>query len=489
MNSVSLRILFFCLSLFTAISAFAQEGAVATVMYGVDAQGYKHKVRAFAYKNEWNRPEVRLEAADVPRIAPGVNQVLGYGRDFDDDGKIETWFMWHSDYGFVRYTLKGSHAHGYDMVQNQLFKQYKTTALVQANIFASAIVSYLSIAAARVVKSQLNYFKEMLNFEEISVRLWRGQGMRMEKLSPEQSRKMGLLLHEGYRRAKDVLDRANNQEFLALLVADVALWMSGGIVVKYIGKGIKFASGLFFATSAGLAVKNMMAGLLRKSMGFIANSMTFVQKAAGAVFTLAQMNAAKGITAMGLKDAIGKIGKGLILRGAIATKVRAILAATKKKVGTRWMFTAASLAGSMMNDIRAESIRHEDPSRLVQTVTQSHKMQKQIVQCLAGNQPNGTKVSYTVKGIVRLEKKVMNVMSENGYVDMAFDIGTRFAMDNARQTADNLAINYVDNVVTEFRQPALVVVGYLVIMGNEMTNGSVKRKLNQTPVLCPITAD
>jgi hypothetical protein len=144
----------------------------------------------------------------------------------------------------------------------------------------------------------------------------------------------------------------------------------------------------------------------------------------------------------------------------------------------------------MFNDLRAESIKDESPSRLVQTVTQSHKMQKQIVQCLAGNQPNGTQVNYYIKGIIRLENKVMNVMNENGYTDIAFDIGTKFTIDNAKQTVDNFALNYVDNVVTEFRQPSLIVIGYLVIIGNEMTNGSIKRKFQTPqPVLCPITAD
>lgn len=484
------KILLCLLALFTVGSALAQQGASSTVLYAVDGQGMKHKVRAFVYKNDWNRNEVRLEAADVPRISPGVNQLLGFGRDFDDDGKIETWFMWDSDKGFVRHTIPGNHVYGHDVIQTKLFKVYSTSLLTKANVLASNLLAYLSLAASKAVNSQVNFFKEMLDFEEIGYRLDHGQSMGLHKLSPAQTARMRILLREGYRRSLDVLNRANNQEFLALLAADVAIWLSGGIIVKYIGKGIKIAGTLLVKTAAGAQIKAIFSAILSKSMNFIARSMTRLQQLAGAAMSALQINAAKSIAAKSLKSALYLIGRGLGIRGKLA-RAAVVLRRAHRRGGTKWTFMAASMGAGMWGDLYAESLRKDESTKLALAVANSPQMQNDIVACvMGGRQPKGTQVEYQIAGVINVKTQRMTMITDEGVTNMAVDIGTKLTIDSAKDTMDGVALNYVENIVTETRQPKLILVGYVAIIANEITSGSVKRKIQgSVPVLCPIKVE
>ena len=480
------RFLMLLFSLFTIGNAHSQIGAISTKLTAFDAEGNAHNVRAFVYKNEWNRTEVRLESADLPRIAPGVNVTLGYGRDFDDDGKIESWFMFSSSQGFVRYTLPGNHPYGFDIIQRGLFSQYQSSILTEANVFFSALVSYLSLGASRVINSQKTYFKEMLDYEEISVRLERSQSMGLQKLSSEQIKRMRILLHEGYRRSYEKMQKGQNEEFYALVVADIALWMSGGIVVKYLGKGFKLSGKILLKVPGVEIIKTMLVNASKKLLGFAARGMTRLQHTLGAAMSAAKVAAVKALSGTALKDALSKIVRGLITRSRIAGDVKLMMKFMKKFVHKE-SFTAVSIGAGMWGDLRAEAVKKEEPTRLIQSIVHSSQMQNEIVQCVTDQKAKGTTVEYQIQGILNLDQKTMSVVREQDYQSVAYDIGSKIAIDPVKDAMNEVALSYIENIVTETRQPKLMGVGYVVIVASEIRTGRVKNKFTpDSPILCPI---
>jgi hypothetical protein len=83
------------------------------------------KVQAYQYLNHWGRPEIRLEGNALPKFG-SANPILGYGRDTDDDGKIDTWFMIDEDKGLLNYTLPSQSIWAHDVIQKKLIIQYSS---------------------------------------------------------------------------------------------------------------------------------------------------------------------------------------------------------------------------------------------------------------------------------------------------------------------------------------------------------------------------
>ncbi len=467
------RIILFLLFLLCSFQAFAL-GESYTTLKALDKDGYTHTLRAFTYTNGWGRPEVRLESGTLPRLAPGINPLLGYGRDFDDDGKIDTWFMWNADDGFVRYDIKGQHPFGFDVIEKKLFSRYHTTIGMHLNVLAISVMSYLSIAVSHLYTSQKEFFSEMLDLEEIKFRLDRSQGMGLERLNLKQTSIMRAILTDGYRRSSEKLGHANNRDFYVLIAADVAIWLSGSVVMKWLGKGFSIAGRMFLNTTAGAAIENVIHGILSRAVLSITAKFALMKKGLGTLFSFAQMQIAKSLSNNIFKNTMSKMIRGLITRSAVTRGLGMTIA---KKILTKiphWGFTAASITIGMVGDLRAEEFDQHRPDQLIRDIVASEQVQTQIIQASVDHPTAQTKVKFSVAALLNYKKNIISTFEDADYRDTASLNGT---------TIENkIALQYIEELGMKSHKPGFALVGYVLVL---VERGGQK---TPTPVIIPVTA-
>ncbi|MBY0415145.1 MAG: hypothetical protein K2Q18_13320, partial [Bdellovibrionales bacterium] len=141
--------LFLCMTIFSFVQA-AQTNVQKPVVQKVSLKGVNgelFKVSLISYKNHNEELEVRIEATGLPRMASHINPLLGFGRDTDQNGKVDTWFFMTKN-GIDTTVEEGKNALGDDILGRLLVKKYRSTFSMYVTSATTSLLSYLLFSAS-----------------------------------------------------------------------------------------------------------------------------------------------------------------------------------------------------------------------------------------------------------------------------------------------------------------------------------------------------
>lgn len=452
-----------------SIPAWGEEIRVRLTVQTVDSST---KVQAYHYTNHWGRREIRLEADTLPRFGK-VNPILGYGRDTDDDGNIDTWFMIDSDKGMVHYQLKSSMPWAHDAVEKELFKLYKSSAGAHFAAAYGAVFGFLMMSISHGFASERELWREIMDLEEFGLRLDRS--MKSGELTREQWREAAALLGDGYSETIARFEKATGGDYWKLVGADMALWATGGIIVKGIMKVAKFVGRPISTTSVGQstirAVKKLVGGITDRARA----QMTRFRSAAGV-----PVNAlAAGMFKQNFPRTMRALmAKNLLMRKMVPIVVRPALAI--KKAAREWKYIAFMAGIQITTESFAHSseVMSSNPTQFAKNVL-THPEIMQNVTYMTTNaylmtaaslaiKPKG--IRYTTCGFIALGNSGITnlvIKGETDYQRVALDTGWEAIIGNAQVQLDLKALSHFEEAAQKAKNPKLKLLGWAIVLVNQ----------------------
>lgn len=479
----------FFLLLLGTLSAWGEE--TKHVLKVKDKEGDYHRIYAYSYMNALNRQEVRLEATAFPEIIKGINPIIGFGRDLDDDGRVETWFMYNTRNGFVRYTTHPQHPLGFDAIENDLFRYYSTSADMYANVIATAIFSYLTITVAKTHESQIEYYKEIMDLEEMTLRYQRGMSMNISKMAPYQSEQIRHFLIDAHRRTEEKLDKAMGRDFVLLGAVDIVLWLTGAKVIQYFGKGMAVVGRTLVNTPLGrVVIKNIGTVLAHRKVQLSASKSLLMRGMTRITAPLA----ASRLSSLIFKKRFNILGKGLIARSLLVKQVSKISQkAFKGSIGhiRQWRYTLISLGTGFAYNLAHADV-NEEPESLVKDLLEQREVQERIIQtsCPVAK---GNKVTTQVLGFVDI--RTGEVLAFNSRTMTRYSLNTGMEITNTVMGAnlhqnhvENAALNFIEGLSVGNQRAGGKLLGYVVVVTinlapNLLDEHLKKEKLTLVPMM------
>lgn len=221
------------------------------------------EIDLISYRNHLDSLEVKIQASGLPRLNKDFNPILGYGRDTDGNNKIDAWFFITED-GIKTILAEGKHSLGKDLLSDLLKKHYHTSVSLYASTAATSVLSYLFISVNEAKKSEDIYYQNWIDLEESQILFERDLfHTRQEIMSHYELQSMG------YSALAKEMDDFAKKSFWGYALADIGLWMTGGVVInwgaKLLGKiGISLSETAFIQST-----KETMLNFLQKQKNTI----------------------------------------------------------------------------------------------------------------------------------------------------------------------------------------------------------------------------
>ncbi len=426
----------------------------------------KHNVNVYTYKNAWGRPEVKLVSAYAPRSVTGsFNPVFGYGRDLDDDGLIDTWFMNNTHDGYTTYSMEGAHPWGFDIIEKELFKYYSSQTEMYMGALASSVLGVLSMAVSHSWEETLAFDQRRLDLEEIRLRLEKTQSLNLNYLTKAQIAATNQYIAEGYRRSYERYFKATSSEYWTLAAADLALIVSGGWFLKFFGKGLQFS---------GRAVID--SPLMKRVNLIFQKRLAYLKK----VTPVLPGQAVRALTEKALTKAIDRTGLALIAKSRLGLSLKPVVnrfALAAKKVKDEWKFVAMGMGISTATTLNAhwDEVYNANPLIMAKNIFSNKDIMQNTAymgsQAIALTGVNGAFKKNASKliagGFISLaNSSAMNflIMKNDNYERIALDTGWQMAVNNLQTLGELQAISFFEKMSVKKNIPGLKLAGYVLMI-------------------------
>jgi hypothetical protein len=456
-------------SLFMGSLAWAQTSIPGTIIRTAKTHDGTTKVKVYHYLNHWGNKEVRLESNALPRLG-SINPTLGYGRDTTDDGKIDTFFMIDGDEGLVVKKITAKDAWGKDAIENTILKNYKSGTLAHVSAAYGAVFGFLLMSISHAWESEKEFWRELIDLEEFYLRLQSGRkGGMVTDLQWNSSLD---LLHAGYDDAFKRFEKATGKDYWLLGAADVVLWVSGGVVVKYLGKGLHAVGKPLLNTPVAQQGKAALGNIISKIGTRFKNRMAKFKKIKGAPIA--------AVAAQSIKTQLRRTTKGLMAKNKLMHATIHTLGKTSiafKNAILDWKYIA--FMGSLQLTTEAfanyEEVRSSSPTQFAKNVL-THPDITQNVSYMTSNAFLMTAASHGIKpkglrfatcGFIAMSNSVISnvvIRGEEDYHRMALDTGWEAIIGNTQVQIDLAALTYFEMKAVKTGNPRLRLIGWGIVL-------------------------
>ncbi|MBY0518224.1 MAG: hypothetical protein K2P81_15045 [Bacteriovoracaceae bacterium] len=458
-----------CIFIFLCLlsSAFAADLSRVDI-YALTNKGTTH-VRSFRYINEWGKPEVRLESGALPKMGK-VNPILGYGRDIDDDGKIETWFMIDDQEGLVRMELPSRDNWGDEAIKYKIFKSYHATTKAHIAAAYGAVFGYLLMSISHGWQSEREFWRELMDLDEFTMRLENSK--KHGEITRAQWNESVDLLSSGYQETLTKFEKATGREYWALAGADIALWLSGGVIVKGLGKVFTFIG----RPLAQTAIVTEGKAALGKMIGKIA-ARTRSQLSRLRVLKGAPVNA---VASQVIKQRFPSTLRALMAKNQFNRKVLPIVAKTMislKKAALEWRYLTFMGTLQLSTEVFAHSseVLSPNPTEFAKNVLHHPDIMQNVgfmtsdaflmTAASHGIKPKG--VRYATCGFIALTNSTVTnlvIKGEKDYTRVALDTGWEAVIGNAQVQIDLASLKYFETKALRASNPKLKLIGWAIVL-------------------------
>lgn len=459
---------------FLLFSAFTWAGAEA--VYQVNSkEGDSFEVRAVSYTNDLGGKEIRLESALLPRINSKINSVLGYGRDLDDDGKIETWFLIEQTRGIYKLTAKCEDASCEKTIREKVFINYsKSSKMLFYSAYAS-LMGYLFLSLDNRYQKESDFYQEWIDLEEYQTRLKRA--VAAKTLTQEQIRTSYEMLIYGFEQNSLMLKKAEGADAWKLLGVDVTLWVSGSVVFRLLQKplmalGAKISASTMgqqlttFISKFSLAQRKLSEKYIQgfnKKLGGKATSVQ-MQKWNRALFKKTYTG---GITAMKVRSRLGD--KLAPFKSKLIGSVKAGLSEWK------YIMLSSGIQLSAETYANYDEVKDKDPVKMAQNVLTNPDIQQNIAymasetffMTAAVSSLKTVKSRYAACGMIAIgNSTALNFVlkDEVNMERVLTDTSWEMIIGSTQVQIDVAALTYFEQLSKKKGNPKLKLLGYAVVL-------------------------
>ena len=458
-----MRLILAILSIFLMTSSFAAH-------VNINAQtrdGGIYRVNAYQYMNAYGKREVRLESNIV-------GAVQGYGRDTDDDGKIDTWFMLDRNEGLIVVPLASNQAWGTDAVQGQLFRRYQSSLVASASSAYGSVMSRLLVSAASAYASLDVLWRELIDLEEFNIRLARAK--ERGEIESQQWMEAADLMMKGYDETIKRFERSMSGQYWTLTGADVGLWATGGVIVRGIGRAMSVI---------GRPLANApVVSSAREVYNAIASK--FVHRYRR---EMARWRVLRGMPARVVATSVfnqrfpstmrSLMGKNALLRKVVPAVARTGAGFRMATLGWRYIAFMTTLQLSTEAFAHYDEVKSPDPTQFAQNVL-SHPEIMQNVSYMTSNAYLMTAASHSVRrprlkfalgGFVAMSNSGISnlvIRGERDYRRVALDTSWEAVIGNAQIQLDLRALAHFERAAARNNNPRLRLIGWAVVFVDQV---------------------
>lgn len=464
-----------------SVNSFAAEKQTIMKLTLKDAEGENFNLTLVSYFNHLESREVRIEARGLPRLNSSFNPVLGFGRDTDDNGKIDTWFF-VTKQGMDVTVKEGKDELGRDVLGTLLNNKYRSSFMMYVSSATTSLLSYLFMSGSESINIEEEYFRDYMDLEENRLVFER----EMERMSATLTREQMMFHYEltslGFKALADKMDSFVKKGFWGYALADVGLWISGSIILKWVGK-ILYKTGMVVSEMAFVnALKETFIGFFEKQKAQLGSKISVLKEKmhiSGGSTKKAATEAAFVLTTKTWKVALkntllAKKAKGRIARTlykGIKWPAKVLTAAAKE---WKYILIGPSLQLGAEAYARHEEIQDDNPAVMAQNLITNPDVQQNIAYMttetilMTGLSKNlkTTKAKFMASGAVALtNSSILNLaIKDNPDLQrMAVDTGWEMVVGNAQVQLELKALEFFEKLALKKNNPKLKLLGYAVV--------------------------
>lgn len=477
------NLLLIILALFVHTNIFAATiSQKSTILFqSLDVEGKFFKIQIQSYINHLGSREVQLQAMGAPKIINGANPTLGWGRDLNDNGIIDTWFF-IQDSGVTNIQKEGKDPYGRDVLPEILLKKYRSNLALYAKTATLSVFKYLLISTNESLETEAEYFRDWMDLQEANIRFEELAKNPFFTHSREQTQEHFRVQTEGYRALAQKMEKFAKLDFWAYTGADAALWFSGAIVFKWAGEIIAKAGKVIIETAVFQSIKaelltfaqNQKNTLLKQTEIFkekMSHAPAKTISAKVATSTMAKLHWKKAnvhlIKATRSKNILlrsfAKVtrGSGKLVKGAFSE--------------WRYITLNASVQLGAETFAHLEEVKSDNPLEFAENVLSNKEIQQNIafmssetiMMTAASKNLKTTKAKFAAGGMIAMVNSTqMNlfIKQEENYERIAFDTAWEMVVGNTQVQLDLIALQYFEKLSVQKNNPKLKLIGYAVAL-------------------------
>ena len=455
---------------------------IKTVLH--DAYGGEFKVALTKYTNHNGEFEVRIEAAGIPRFASKINPVIGFGRDIDGNGKIDSWFL-ITKQGIDLVRLEGSDPTGTDVLGDILVKKYRSTFTMYASSAASSLLSYLFLSVSAGVDVQEEYYRDWMDLEEMRIQFEDDMANFGSAYTYNQIQYHHELISMGFKDLANRMETFGKKTFWGYAFADIGLWITGGVVLNW-GAKILAKVGLIASETAFVTtVKETLIGFFEKQKVAIESRLSVLKEKVASTkakfgMKVAEKEVVTALTIATYKKALTATIKSQKMKQRLRLYLAKSIKWPKKiLIGAKseWQYIALNTGVQMGSEAVARYDEIYDPNPLVMAknlatnpeVIQNVGFMTTDTVLMTGISKNlkTTKARFMASGAVAItNSSVVNfaLKNEANISRVAFDTAWETVVGNAQVQIDLKALEYFEKMALKKGNPKLKLVGYAVAL-------------------------
>ncbi len=481
-----------------------------------DKDGEELIVGLTTYKNEFGSLEVRIDAAGMPKLLDRLNPTIAFGRDLNDDQKIDTWFFLTKN-GIETEFAEGRDALGKDILSRLLLKRHQTSARLYVTTATTTLLSFFLLSAKESTDIEAHYTHDWMNLEEMKIRLEREMSSNANTLTRDQIQFQYSVISQGYKSLADEMEHFAKADFWKWAGADVGLWVSGSFLFKSAASILLKAGSFITETSVYLAFKDELALFVAKNISVLKEKGSVIASKLGVATGKREENAvplAFKMSAFRLRATVAAAISADIAKKRL-TKV--VLAASKwplkiaQGAKSEWQYIATSLGIQLTAETTAHFSEVYDPNPLIMAkniLTNEDILQNigfmttdTILMTGISKNLNSMKARFLVSGFVGMHNSAMInlvIKGEDNYKRVGLDTAWESVIGNAQVQIDLKALESFEKMALKKNNPKLKLLGYAVVLVNQGTGyflyskatDKVKNSDQETTVkLVPVLAE
>lgn len=434
-----------------------------------------------SYKNHLDSLEVKIQASGLPKLNKDFNPVIGFGRDTNGDQKIDAWFF-VTDQGIKTIQAEGKHSLGKDILGDLLRKYYHTSFSLYTTTAATSVLSYLFISVNEAKNTEDSYYRNWIDLEESQILFERAPfHSRYEIMSHYELQSLG------YRELAKEMDDFAKKSFWGYALADIGLWMTGGVVInwgaKLLGKiGIGLTETAFIQST-----KETLLNFLQKQKNIIETKIAHINQKLNPEKNIKSKASTKNESKLSVKSPIVNWSKFLsmtiksrktkhLLRSSL---IKTIKWPTKiaKGAASEWKYIAMNTSVQIGAEAvaRYDEIYDENPLIMANNLVSNPDVIQNVgfmatdTVLMTGISKNlkTTKARFMASGAVAItNSSVVNFgLSDDANLGrVAFDTAWETVIGNAQVQIDLKALEYFEKMAQNKNNPKIKLVGYAIAL-------------------------
>lgn len=470
-----------------------------------DSEGNTFKVALIEYKNQNDEMEVRIEASAIPRFASKINPLLGFGRDLDGNGKIDTWFLVTPN-GLDMVEREGRDSKGRDVLGDVLVKKYRSTFFMYVNSATTSIFSYLLMSFDASIESYETYYRDWMDLEQVRITFEKDLKNMGSTYTRDQIAFQYQLREIGLKEMNDRMARFEKATFWGYALADVGLWVTGGIIFKWGAKILAKIGAITSETAFATAVKDSFFGFFEKQKAAIEGRLVELKGKIPKPRTrkeiaaeLAAEKAAVVLTKQNYKVAISNTIKAQASKNKLHIALKKVLMIPKnvyQGAKSEWQYIAMNSGVQILSEgvARYDEIYDENPAVMAQNLLTNPEVIENVgfmttdtvLMTGVSKSLKTGKAKFMASGAIALtNSSIMNfaIKDSADLTRVALDTGWETIIGNGQVQLDLKALEYFEKMAVKKGNPKIKLVGYviaLVDMGvGYVTYSKVTTKLDE----------